>query len=103
MSSSTALRFADLGILPKRMLAPLDGYEDLPVVSLEEAVERAILRTGQFAVRQERWFRRDPRINWISGEALALSTSEGKNRSMNDTSTASQSVDEVERMVNLVL
>ena len=70
--------------------------------SLEEAVERAILRTGQFAVRQERWFRRDPRINWISGEALALSTSEGKNRTMNDTSTASHSVDEVERLVNLV-
>jgi tRNA dimethylallyltransferase len=24
-----------------------------------------ITRTRQFAVRQERWFRRDPRIRWI--------------------------------------
>jgi tRNA dimethylallyltransferase len=38
--------------------------------SREEAIKQAILRTGQFAVRQERWFRRDPRINWIPGQAL---------------------------------
>ena len=24
-----------------------------------------VLRTRQFAVRQERWYRRDPRIEWI--------------------------------------
>ena len=24
-----------------------------------------ITRTRQFAVRQERWFRRDPRVRWI--------------------------------------
>jgi tRNA dimethylallyltransferase len=23
------------------------------------------LRTQQFAVRQERWYRRDPRIHWV--------------------------------------
>lgn len=34
-------------------------------VSLAEAIEAVILRTGQFAVRQERWYRRDPRIQWI--------------------------------------
>ena len=28
--------------------------------SLDDAVEAAIVRTQQFAVRQERWFRRDP-------------------------------------------
>jgi tRNA dimethylallyltransferase len=33
--------------------------------SPEEAVERAITRTRQFARRQDRWFRRDPRITWI--------------------------------------
>ena len=33
--------------------------------SLEEAVQEVILRTQQFAVRQERWFRRDPRITWV--------------------------------------
>jgi tRNA dimethylallyltransferase len=38
--------------------------------SLQAAIDRAILRTGQFAVRQERWFRRDPRIHWIQGEML---------------------------------
>ncbi len=31
----------------------------------DEAVEAIIVRTRQFAVRQDRWFRRDPRIRWI--------------------------------------
>ncbi|CAF4654178.1 unnamed protein product, partial [Rotaria sp. Silwood2] len=35
----SALRFADVGTLPKRMLAPIEGYEKVPVVSLEEAVK----------------------------------------------------------------
>jgi hypothetical protein len=44
MASSTAgktsaLRFADLGAVSKRMLAPIEGYENMPVVSLEEAVK----------------------------------------------------------------
>ncbi|MFN8022934.1 MAG: tRNA (adenosine(37)-N6)-dimethylallyltransferase MiaA [Acidimicrobiales bacterium] len=33
--------------------------------SLDEAVATVVLRTRQFAVRQERWFRRDPRIRWL--------------------------------------
>lgn len=37
--------------------------------SLDEAVALTIRRTRQFAVRQERWFRRDPRITWIAVEA----------------------------------
>ena len=32
---------------------------------LDEAVEAAIKDTKKFARKQERWFRRDPRINWI--------------------------------------
>jgi tRNA dimethylallyltransferase len=44
----------------KELLAHLDG--DL---ELDEAIEVAITRTRQFARRQERWFRRDPRIEWI--------------------------------------
>lgn len=32
---------------------------------LDEAVELAITRTRRFARRQERWFRRDPRIMWL--------------------------------------
>jgi tRNA dimethylallyltransferase len=34
-------------------------------MSLDEVVETVVLRTRQFAVRQERWFRRDPRITWF--------------------------------------
>jgi tRNA dimethylallyltransferase len=33
--------------------------------TLEEAIDATILRTQQFAVRQERWYRRDPRIQWV--------------------------------------
>lgn len=32
----------------------------------EEAVAAIVTRTRQFAVRQDRWFRRDPRIRWIT-------------------------------------
>lgn len=34
-------------------------------VSKDEAIENIITHTRQFAVRQERWFQRDPRIRWI--------------------------------------
>ncbi len=44
----------------KELADHLDGQ-----CSLDEAVDRAILRTRQFARRQERWFRRDPRIVWL--------------------------------------
>jgi tRNA dimethylallyltransferase len=44
----------------RELLAHLRGE-----VGLDEAVELAITRTRQFAVRQERWFRRDPRIVWV--------------------------------------
>jgi len=33
--------------------------------SLDDAVARATARTRRFAVRQERWFRRDPRVHWV--------------------------------------
>ena len=38
-------------------------------LSLDEATGLIITRTRQFAVRQERWFRRDPRIRWIPVES----------------------------------
>ena len=44
----------------KELLEHLDGR-----AALAEAVEAVVVRTRQFAVRQERWFRRDPRIRWI--------------------------------------
>ena len=34
-------------------------------VPLSVARNEVILRTTQFAVRQERWYRRDPRIRWV--------------------------------------
>lgn len=46
------------------------GYKELidhvhGDLELDEAIERIVRRTRQFAVRQERWFRRDPRIRWF--------------------------------------
>ena len=44
----------------KELIGVVEG--DVP---LARAVDEIILRTRQFAVRQERWFRRDPRIRWV--------------------------------------
>jgi len=44
----------------KELIDHLEGR-----VGLDDAVEQVIVRTRQFAVRQERWFRRDPRIRWV--------------------------------------
>ena len=46
------------------------GYKELAAhlageMGLEEAVELATLRTRRFSRRQDKWFRRDPRITWI--------------------------------------
>lgn len=45
------------------------GYKELlehvqGETTLDEALEFAVVRTRRFARRQERWFRRDPRITW---------------------------------------
>jgi tRNA dimethylallyltransferase len=42
--------------------------------SLDEARALALARTRRFAVRQERWFRRDPRIRWfdVDGDPLVV-------------------------------
>lgn len=47
----------------KELIEHLEGH-----VALNDAVAAIALRTRQFAVRQERWFRRDPRIRWITIE-----------------------------------
>lgn len=44
----------------KELIAHLDGE-----ATLDDAIGQIIVRTRQFAVRQERWFRRDPRIHWV--------------------------------------
>ncbi len=46
----------------KEMIEHLRGE-----VSLADALATAIARTRRFARRQERWFRRDPRIRWLDG------------------------------------
>ncbi|MDW3219090.1 MAG: tRNA (adenosine(37)-N6)-dimethylallyltransferase MiaA [Acidimicrobiales bacterium] len=61
-------RLAALG--PSRTAAQALGYRELlrhvaGEVSRDEAVREAVLRTRRFARRQERWFRRDPRITWV--------------------------------------
>ncbi len=50
------------------------GYKELAEhlagrCTLDEALAEAIRRTRRFARRQERWFRRDPRITWIDPPA----------------------------------
>lgn len=47
----------------KELIAHLDGR-----CSLDEATELVIVRTRQFAVRQLRWFQRDPRVAWVDVE-----------------------------------
>lgn len=47
------------------------GYAELLAhledgIPLDEALETAVTRTKRFARRQQRWFGRDPRINWIA-------------------------------------
>lgn len=44
----------------KEMIDYLEGR-----VTFAEMVDSIVLHTCQFAVRQERWFRRDPRVTWI--------------------------------------
>ena len=49
------------------------GYQELAAhldgeLTLDEALDQAIIRTRRFARRQERWFRRDPRIAWIDAD-----------------------------------
>jgi len=59
---------------PSRTARQALGYKELiehleGQCSLDEAVEMTITRTRQFAVKQERWFRRDPRIQWVDIES----------------------------------
>ncbi|HEY8524001.1 MAG TPA: tRNA (adenosine(37)-N6)-dimethylallyltransferase MiaA [Acidimicrobiales bacterium] len=49
------------------------GYKELfdhleGRATLEEALDLAVRRTRRFARRQRRWFRRDPRIEWLEAD-----------------------------------
>jgi len=51
----------------KELIAHLQGE-----LGLEEALEEAKRRTRRFARRQQRWFRRDPRVRWFDATAADL-------------------------------
>ena len=62
-----------LTLEPSRTARQALGYRELidhleGRCSLDEAIDATVTRTRQFAVKQERWFRRDPRIQWIDIE-----------------------------------
>jgi tRNA dimethylallyltransferase len=48
----------------KELIDHLEGR-----TGFDEAVAMVVTRTRQFAVRQERWFRRDPRVQWVTVDA----------------------------------
>ena len=61
------------------------GYKELLAylrkeTSLEEALATAIQRTKRFARRQQRWFRRDPRIHWIEFSDIGSFLDQRRNR-----------------------
>jgi tRNA dimethylallyltransferase len=53
-------RTARQGLGYKEIIDHLEGRR-----TLAEATDEIVLRTRQYAVRQERWFRRDPRLRWV--------------------------------------
>ncbi|MEQ8840371.1 MAG: tRNA (adenosine(37)-N6)-dimethylallyltransferase MiaA [Acidimicrobiales bacterium] len=67
---------------PSRTAAQALGYRELLAhvagdTTLDEALTTAIARTRRFARRQDRWFRRDPRLFWVdmpttADEVIAL-------------------------------
>lgn len=63
-SSTGFSRSAGQALGYKEIVAHLSG-----TCTLDSAIEQVIVRTRQFAVRQERWFRRDPRVEWIDVES----------------------------------
>lgn len=61
------------GLRETRTAKAAIGYTDLldhldGRTTLAEARESTVVRTRQFAKRQETWFRRDPRIHWLPAE-----------------------------------
>ena len=56
----------------RELLHHLDALDDGTAGDLSEVVREIAVRTRQFAVRQDRWFRRDPRLRWIDAEERDL-------------------------------
>ncbi len=60
-------RTASLALGYRQVLAYLDGE-----ITESEARESTVVRTRRFARKQLGWFRRDPRISWLSADAPGL-------------------------------
>src|SRR5699024_2716278 len=64
----------EVGLAEGRTASRAIGYAQIRrhldgELTAAEAKEETIVRTRQFARRQDTWFRRDPRIHWIDGSA----------------------------------
>lgn len=66
LKSQTLSTTAKQALGYKEILAYLDGQ-----ISLKEAIELIKLRTRRYAKRQFTWFKKDPRINWLSVDNLS--------------------------------
>ena len=64
LASQPISRTASQALGYKELLAHIRGE-----ATLDDALELAIVHTRRFARRQERWFRRDPRIRWFDAPA----------------------------------
>ena len=71
--SKSMQRFTDIVGEPRRMLAPIQGYEKMPLVSLEEAVERLIPFVPQ--VNQMVWNVKQQYTTTPPGEGLTVDQS----------------------------
>ncbi len=63
-------RLLDEGLAEGRTASRAIGYREVIAhlsgeLTLDEAKERTVIATRQFARRQDAWFRKDPRIHWI--------------------------------------
>ncbi len=58
---------AEVALGYREMFAYVNGD-----ISLGDAIDEIVVRTRKFAVRQIRWFRRDPRITWFDAESASL-------------------------------
>jgi len=64
-------RLLDEGLAEGRTASRAIGYREVMAhlrgeLGLDEARERTVIATRQFARRQDSWFRKDPRIDWIA-------------------------------------
>ncbi|WP_300677900.1 tRNA (adenosine(37)-N6)-dimethylallyltransferase MiaA [Nocardioides sp.] len=58
------------GLLETRTAATAIGYREVAQLlagdlTREQAIERTVIKTRQFARRQDQWFRKDPRVVWV--------------------------------------